>query len=196
MNICLKPHGMFNRQNWIPAVRCLEAALFWASVACHAQPVTVRVDRQGDEIVIDVEAEVSVAPKVAWAVLTDYEHMASFVSSLTASSVVTKKGNSLQVAQAGEQHYGPFRFAFNTVRAVELVPESEIRSRLVKGTFKSFESITRITTRGATTLIIHHGSYVPDTIVPPLIGPAVIREKTAEQFRELIAEMYKHHSGL
>jgi Polyketide cyclase / dehydrase and lipid transport len=175
--------------------RLFAASTLVASLSCHSQPVTVRVERQGDEIVIDVEAKVQVPVKQAWAVLTDYANMASFVSALKSSSIVQQRGNSLQVAQAGEQHHGPFSFAFNTVRAVELVPDKEVRSRLVKGSFKSYEATTRLVSQGATTLIVHHGRYVPDTWVPPFIGPTVIRDKAAEQYAELITEMLKRYSA-
>lgn len=162
-----------------------------AAAASHAQPVVVRVDRQGEQVVIDVEVTVRVASKHVWAVLTDYDHMASFVSALKSSNVLTRRGNSLQVAQAGEQRHGPFHFAFQTVRAVELVPQKEIRPHLISGNFKSYEFTTRLVDKGSTTLIVHHGTYVPDTWVPPVIGPSVIRDKTVEQYGELIAEMLK-----
>lgn len=173
----------------------LAAAALSIAVSAHAQPVTVHVDRQGDEIVVSVEAKVQVSAKHVWAVLTDYENMAGFLSALKSSSVVQRRGNSLQVAQAGEQRHGPFRFAFNSVRAVELVPGKEVRSRLLKGNFKRYESTTRLVDQGAATLIVHQAKYVPDTWVPPGIGPSVIRDKATEQFGELIAEMRKRQAA-
>lgn len=186
---------MHMRQALRRHARLLAASALVGSMSCHSQPVTVRVDRQGDEIVIDVEAKVQVPVKQAWAVLTDYANMATFLSALKSSSVVQRRGNTLQVAQSGEQNHGPFKFAFNTVRAIDLVPDKELRSRLVKGSFKSYEATTRLVDQGATTLIVHHGRYVPDTRVPPFIGPSVIRDKAAEQYTELIAEMLKRQAA-
>lgn len=186
---------MHMRQALRRHARLLAASAMVASFSCHSQPVTVRVERQGDEIVLDVEATVQVTVKQAWVVLTDYGNMASFLSALKSSSVVQRRGNALLVAQAGEQRHGPFHFAFSTVRAVDLVPEKEVRSRLVKGSFKSYEATTRLVDQGATTLIVHHGRYVPDTWIPPFIGPSVIREKAMEQYGELIAEMLKRQSA-
>lgn len=175
--------------------RLLAASALVVSMSCHSQPVTVKVDRQGDEIVIDVEAKVQVPVQQAWAVLTDYANMATFLSALKSSSIIQRRGNTLQVAQSGEQNHGPFKFAFDTVRAIDLVPEKELRSRLVKGSFKSYEATTRLVDQGGTTLIVHHGRYVPDTWVPPFVGPSVIRDKAAEQYAELIAEMLKRHAA-
>lgn len=175
--------------------RLLAALALLATSASHAQPISVRVERQGDEVVIDVEARVQVASKHVWAVLTDYDHMADFLSTMTKSSVIERRGNSLKVAQAGEQQHGPFHFAFDTVRAVDLVPGKEIRSRLVKGSFKSYDSTTRLVEQGAVTLVVHHGRYVPDTWVPPVIGPSVIRDKAEQQYRELIVEMIKRQQA-
>lgn len=168
----------------------LVAALFClGSVGVHAQPVEVRVEMRGEQVVVDVQATVAVRSADAWAVLTDYDHMARFVSALKSSSIVSKKGNSLEVAQAGEARVGFMHFSFFSLRAVQLIPDKEIRSQLIRGDFKSYEFTTRIVDRGASTLITHHGEYVPNSWVPPGLGPSMIKAQTSKQYSELIAEM-------
>ena len=72
-----------------------------AAVAADASPpnVVVNVDQRGDLIVVDVTATVAAPVGVVWGVLTDYAHMASFLSSLKTSAVVSGQGNTVNVEQ-------------------------------------------------------------------------------------------------
>ena len=158
---------------------------------CGAQPIDVRVDRRGELVVVDVEATVAAAPQRVWAVLTDYDHMASYLSMLKSSAIVARDGNTLQVEQTGEAHRAFLHFTFRSLRAVELVPGKEIRSHLISGDFKSYVFTTRIAEKGAQVQISHHGEYVPTRWVPPGIGPALIKGETTRQYEELIAEMLR-----
>lgn len=166
-------------------------ALLAVALSCDAQEVRVRVERRGDAIVIDVDATVAASSSDAWAVFTDYDHMASFLSNLKSSSVVSRHGNSLEVSQSGETRVGFLRFSFGVVRAVELRPLHEIHSRLVQGDFKSYDATTRIVDRPPLVRIIHHGEYVPKAWLPPMIGPAIVESETKKQYQEFIAEILR-----
>jgi hypothetical protein len=172
------------------AAALLAALAAWPA-CCGAQPIEVRVEKRGEMVVVDVEASVAAASQQAWAVLTDYDHMAGYLSMLKSSAVLRRDGNSLQVEQTGEAHRAFLHFTFRSLRAVELVPPKEIRSHLISGDFKSYEFTTRLADKGTHTQISHHGEYVPVNWVPPGIGPALIKEETTKQYQELIAEMLR-----
>ena len=174
----------------IPRELGLAALMLWPCVS-DAQPIEVRVEKRGEFVVVDVEATVAVEPWQAWAVLTDYDHMAGYLSMLKSSAIVKREGNSLHVEQTGEARRAFLHFSFHTVRAVELVPDREIRSQLISGDFKSYAFTTQLKEKDAHTLIVHHGEYVPHTWVPPGIGPALIKAETTKQYEELIAEMLR-----
>ncbi len=171
-------------------VALLAAFALWPACGV-AQPIEVRVEKRGDLVVVDVEATVAAPPQQAWAVLTDYDHMASYLSMLKSSAIVARSGNTLQVEQTGEAHRAFLHFTFRSLRTVELVPGREIRSQLISGDFKSYVFRTRIAAKGAQTQISHHGEYVPTRWVPPGIGPALIKDETTRQYEELIAEMLR-----
>jgi polyketide cyclase/dehydrase/lipid transport protein len=163
--------------------------------AGRAQEITVRVERHGESVVVDVEAHVQGAPREAWAVFTDYDNMASFISNLTASKVLGRKGNVLEVMQSGRSKVGFLTFGFEAVRAVELVPMQEIRSSFVSGDFKAYASTTSLAPAGEGTRIRHHGEYVPKKWLPPLIGPAVIERETKKQYQEFAAEIERRSAA-
>jgi uncharacterized membrane protein len=175
----------------------LVAAVAAAALSAHAAPTTadddiaVNVGRHGNMIVVDVEVPIEATAREAWAVLTDYEHMAAFVSNLRSSAVLRRNGDSLVVEQIGEAKRGLLKFAFETVRAVELTPPREIRSTLVKGEFKSYVFSTRIVDHGSSVTVVNHGEYEPTTWVPPVVGPALIEAETRKQFGELRREVMR-----
>jgi ribosome-associated toxin RatA of RatAB toxin-antitoxin module len=165
------------------------ALLVLVPAVCAAQDVSVKVQRHGDTIVVDVEATVAAPVRDAWSVFTDYDHMSSFISNIKQSRVIARKGNSLEVEQSGETKVAFLHFGFAAVRAVELVPMQEIRSSLVSGDFKAYSSTTRVAATPSGVQISHHGEYVPKSWLPPLIGPAVVESETRKQYREFIAEI-------
>ena len=165
------------------------ALVLLCSLGASAQEIVVKVERHGESVVVDVEAHVAGGLREAWAVFTDYENMASFITNLSASKVLERKDNELQVMQSGQTKVAFLTFGFEAVRAVELVPMREIRSSLVSGDFKSYASTTSLAPTDQGTRIRHHGEYVPKKWLPPLIGPAVIERETKKQYQEFAAEI-------
>ena len=153
--------------------------------------IQVRVSKDGPEITVDVDCPVKTSVAVAWEVLTDYDHMASFVSNLEESRVQSRAGPTLQVYQKGAAMRGPLKITFETVREVELVPHQEIRSRLIEGDLKASAFTTRIVDDGVLIHVINSGRYTPKIWVPPLIGPALIAAETRKQFSEIRAEILR-----
>ena len=72
----------------------------------------MRVERNGDAVVVDVDAQMPGTLRETWAVFTDYENMASFITNLTASKIVARKEHSLEVMQAGSTKVGFMTFGF------------------------------------------------------------------------------------
>lgn len=191
-------HDRGLRHDSPPAMRTLAlpfALLVLLSTGAAAQEITVRVERHGESVIVDVEAHVPGALREAWAVFTDYDNMASFISNLTASKVLERKDHVLEVMQSGRTKVGFLSFGFEAVRAVELVPMHEIRSSLVSGDFKAYTSTTSLAPTSQGTQIRHHGEYVPKKWLPPLIGPAVIERETKKQYQEFAAEIERRSAA-
>jgi hypothetical protein len=169
--------------------------LLLAAPVCFAQDIHVRVERRGEAVIVDVDAHMPGALRVAWAVFTDYDHMAAFITNLTTSKVLSRKDDVLDVMQSGQTKVGFMTFGFEAVRAVELVPMREIRSNLVSGDFKAYMSTTSLAPAAGGTRVRHHGEYVPKSWLPPLIGPAVIERETRKQYQEFAAEIERRNGA-
>lgn len=153
--------------------------------------IAVHVRKEGSEVVVDVDCPVHAPRPVVWDVLTDYDNMSSFLSNVQYSGVRDRVDNKLTVRQKGKASRGPFSFAFDNVRAVELLPYTEIRSELISGDLKASSFTTRIIDRDGIVHIINAGRYTPNLWVPPLIGPAVIEAETRKQFGEIRTEILR-----
>jgi hypothetical protein len=155
------------------------------------QDIEVQVHKDGQVIAVDVDCPVDAPWKIAWEVLTDYDHMARFISNLDYSGVDTRVDNVLRVHQKGKAARGPLELTFDYVREIELVPDREIRSRLISGELKSSEFTTRIVEVAGRVHILNRGTYQPKMWVPPLIGPVLIEAETKKQFGEIRTEILR-----
>lgn len=153
--------------------------------------IDVAVHRDGETIVVDVSLVVEASPREAWDVLTDYDHMTRFISSLTMSRVLGHINGRLLVAQTSRFRFGLLALNFDSVREIELTPLREIRSKLVSGDMKASAFTTRLVAEDGTTRIINHARFIPDRWIPPVIGLAVLRADTRRQFSELRAEILR-----
>lgn len=166
-----------------------------AAAASDDSDIAVRVTKDGPTIHVAVDCPVSVPRAVAWEVLTDYEHMPRFVTNLQESVVRMHMGNRMQVFQRGKASRGPLSISFENLREVDLVPQSEIRSKMISGETMPAEFTTRIEERGGTIHVMHTGKYTPSMWVPPVVGPSLIEAETRKQYGELRGEMLRRAAG-
>jgi hypothetical protein len=171
--------------------------IVWAACAQAASPavpdaeIVVHVAKDGPAILVDVDCPVQAPFPVVWEVLTDYDHMSTFISNLQQSTVESRDGNVLTVRQRGKASLGPFSVEFDGVRVVEILSFDEIRSHHVSGDLKSSEFTTRVIDIDGTLHVVNHGRYTPNRWVPPLIGPALIAAETRKQFDEIRREILR-----
>jgi hypothetical protein len=174
---------------------CLLCVLAIASApavgAADDSDIVVHVELRGRAVVVDVAMPVEAMPLEAWQVMTDYDHMARFVSNLDESKVLSRVGDTLTVFQKGTATRGPLSFSFENVREIVLTPYREIRSRMISGDLESSEFTTRVMESNGFTQITNHGEFVPKIWVPPVIGPSLIAAETRRQFGQLRTEILR-----
>jgi hypothetical protein len=153
--------------------------------------IRVDVKTSGETITVDVVTFVRVPQRDAWDVLTDFDRMAAIVSNLKSSRVLERNGTRVVVEQKGAQTEGFLHFEFETVREIELVPYSNMTSRLLRGSLKRMEGWTRLTPSENGTLLVSHGEFETGQWLPPVVGPLFIRNATHRQYEEMRSEMIR-----
>jgi len=170
------------------------ALLLCAAVADAAELLRdANVNAWRAEGVIHVEASfhVDVSPALAWRVMTDYEHMAQFIPTMTQSRVLSATNDRLTVLQKGVARLAWFSHDWEVEREVTLEPEVTIRSRALRGNVKRMEMESHLSPEDGGVRIRYQALTVPDFWVPPLIGPALMKSQVTEQFTALAAEMHR-----
>lgn len=178
--------------------RLLCALLFLLAVHAntHAElesqnDIVILAQKSGESVFVSVNFTVQASPEEVWEVLTDFDHIAQFVSNVQSSKIVNKSEGKLQVSQAGRAAHGPLSFAFDSVQEFELKPFKEIRSRLISGSMRKLDGVTQLIPHGAETNIIYHGTSIPNVWVPPLIGTQFIEAEVRDQYREMRNEIMR-----
>ena len=150
----------------------------------------VQVQPVGQGFSVDFSIHTPVSQALAWAVLTDFEHMGQFLPGLTSSQVAERSETMVKVSQAGVVRYGLFSSAFESIREITITPRSQIRSHSIGGTVQS-DSLMQLQPEGEGTHLTYHADVVPGRWFPPLVGPAVARRETSEQFSAMLREMLR-----
>lgn len=166
----------------------------WADTA-PADNAVVKVQKNGDTVIIDLSITVSVTPQEAWDVLVDFDHMTQFNHNLEISQVLEKNGDQWKVQQKGKTTHGGFSFSFDSVKQVTLKPYESIQSHLLSGTLKKHESLTTLSPDGKGTHIVYHAESISGVWVPPLLGTSVVEDEVRKQFQDMEGEMLKRKAA-
>lgn len=156
--------------------------------------IDVKVNVDGDVVRVDASLVMNASLPEVWAVMTDFDHMARFISNLKSSSAVAGAGNLVTVSQTGEATFGPMRYKFESVREIRLWPMERVQSRMLTGNMKRFEGTTLLVPEATGTRVHYHSEAVPKAWIPPLIGVGFIERETREQFAEFRVEVMRRAS--
>ena len=184
--------GFAKRVEWSVLIALLLSVLPVAAWAVNTDlDIVVHARKDGQDIEVDVDCPVDAPRSVVWDVLTDYDHMAQFITNLELSGILDRADH---VHQKGKASRGFLTLAFDNVREIELVPHHEIRSRLISGDLKASAFTTRIVEVAGRVHIVNSGNYTPNLWVPPILGTALIETETQNQFGQIRREILRRYA--
>ncbi len=175
------------------------SALFMATALADPRQdkdIEVKVKIAGENVIVDLTLVVPATRQEVWAVLTDFEHMADFVSNLKESKVVSVSGDTLKIFQRGSAMYGPISFPFESTREIRLTPFDKIQSHMISGNMRKMEGTTQLVDEGGQTRIIYHTDTIQEVWIPPVAGKIFIEHEIREQFHEMRNEIIKRKRAL
>ena len=153
--------------------------------------IAVNVQINGETVIVDLSMYVAATPRQAWAVLTDFEHMASFITNLKESRVISTSESTAKIYQRGVASFGLANFPFESTRELLLTPFDTIQSHMISGSMRKMDGTTQLIEEAGRTKIILHSESIPGNWIPPIIGKTFIEHETREQFREIRTEVLK-----
>jgi hypothetical protein len=169
-------------------------ALFLAAAPAWPADIEVDVRRSGDVFTIVARAEFEGAVALTWEVLTDYGRYPRFISELTQSRVLARKGREVQVDQKGEARFLFLSYPLDARLAVTERPYERVSSRAVAGSFREMRNTYELEGREGRVILRYTGRLVPDFHVPPVIGTLALRHHVEAMFVALVEEMERRNA--
>lgn len=153
--------------------------------------VSIRTSHEGEFVTVSASAVMRVDPRIAWAVLSDYDHLAQFIPDMKSSRVVSRDGHKLRVEQTGEVGFIFYKQPVTVTLEVDEEPPRRITARGVEGNVKGLESYYELHASGPEVRLDYAGRFDPDFAIPPLIGMPVMRRVIERRFRAMVEEIQR-----
>jgi ribosome-associated toxin RatA of RatAB toxin-antitoxin module len=172
------------------AAFALAAAL---SLSSRAGPpeLAIQIERQGEFITVNASALMQVDARIAWEVLSDYDHLAQFIPDMKSSRVVSRTGNRVVVEQKGVFGFFFYRQAVDVTLEVQEQPQRRIDARRIAGNIRDLETRYELETAAAGVRFDYSGRFVPNFSLPPLIGMPIVRRIVERRFRAMVDEIVR-----
>lgn len=164
-----------------------------ASAESAVSSIDVRQTAAG--YVADLVMHAPVPREVAFDVLVDFEHMASWVPNLRESRVLKRSADRLTVEQSGVARFGALALPFVIVREIEFAALDSIHSTQVKGSMKRLESRMRLAAEPAGTRLDYHIELTPGFASAAVLSKSFLEHELREQFDAIIAEMVRRNGA-
>lgn len=160
-----------------------------AAVALGADDLWVDVDRNGSTFAVHAVATVAAPISTVWQVLTDYDHLASFIPGLSRSVVQTRDADRVVVEQRGEARFLVFSYPIEVRLEIIESPTDSIVSRSIEGNLKRMQGRYELRKAAGGIQLRYSGELEPDFRLPPVIGSLAVRTMVEEQFGAMVAEI-------
>lgn len=162
-----------------------------AAGATAIQSIDISEDSGGYVVNIVMFAPVPVG--VAWAVLTDFDHMASWVPNVRESRIVGNESNIVTIEQRGTAKFGIASFPYVSVREMTLDPQRTVRAKQIKGSMKRLESLMTLTSEDHGTKLTYRLEMVPSSLAAAVLSKDLLAHDLSEQFTAIIQEMIRRN---
>jgi carbon monoxide dehydrogenase subunit G len=167
------------------------AAVWSASSPAEVQDVQIHTTRDGGFVIVSASAVMKVDPHVAWAVLSDYDHLAGFIPDMKSSRVVSRQGNLVRVEQKGDVGFLFYKEPVSMLLEVREEPPTRIFARGIEGNIKGLETRYELHHSDAGTKLVYAGRFEPDFSIPPLIGMPLVNRLIERRFRAMVNEIQR-----
>ncbi|SEB13566.1 SRPBCC family protein [Variovorax sp. YR216] len=171
-------------------VALLLAGALCVPAAANVPQVEIETNGQGDDITVTASAEMLVDARIAWDVITDYDHLAEFIPYMRSSRVVQRDADRVVIEQTGMFSFLFYKQRVQAQLAVVESPPRRVMAHAVGGNLREMEGRYTLEKLPAGTVRLSYSArLVPDFAVPPLIGKAVMRTVLADQFSAMVREI-------
>ncbi|HET9467098.1 MAG TPA: SRPBCC family protein [Vicinamibacterales bacterium] len=154
-------------------------------------PVSVDVARGADQAyVVDAAFDVNVPTPLAWEVLTDYEGIGRFVSSIRQSTIRKREAGRVLLEQHGVGRAWIVSLPMHVVLDVREQEQRVLAFRDVCGkSFATYEGMWELTTIGSGTRVLYRLKADPNGRQPAMLARSAIRGSVKKLLDEVRSEI-------
>lgn len=167
------------------------AALTAMLAAAAAAGTTAELKRVGDVYKVTASFETAAPPAAVFAVLTDYEGMTRFVSSMERSRVLCRKGSHVVLLQRGSGRFLWVKRSVALTLEVEEEPPTRVSFREVEGgAFKRYAGSWTVEPAGGGSVVRYDLDAEPDgSLGPRFAARSVLGKNVATLIDEVKLEV-------
>jgi ribosome-associated toxin RatA of RatAB toxin-antitoxin module len=173
------------------SVRSVFLIVALAHGAALAQEINIRAEREGSFVTVSAWVVMRADQRIAWAVLSDYDHLAKFIPDMKTSRVLSRDGNKLRVEQKGDVGFFFYREPVNVILEVLEDPPRRITARAVEGNVRTLETRYDLQPADSGVRLDYSGRFEPNFAIPPLIGMPLVRRLIERRFRAMVEEIQR-----
>ena len=174
------------------AAVCFALAVAPGLVRAAAAPaIETRIERQGEYITVNASALMQVDSRIAWEVLSDYDHLAQFIPDMKSSRVMSRDGNRVRVEQKGDFGFFFYRQPVEVMLEVVEEPRRRIDARRISGNIRDLQTRYELNASDAGVKLDYVGRFIPEFSVPPFFGMAMVRRIIERRFRAMVEEIVR-----
>jgi ribosome-associated toxin RatA of RatAB toxin-antitoxin module len=172
----------------------------WMTALWADEELAWSIAIERDKDVIEIESSIvlgSVAPEMAWTVLTDYDQIASYTSRLVLSEIVgqTDDGKRL-IHQVSRDKWSVFSKKMEITMAVEETHLQQIQFEAISGDFEFHSGFWKIEPLDAGCRVHFHSKSKPKDKLPVLVGGRILRRATEETLDAISNEMLRRSADI
>jgi carbon monoxide dehydrogenase subunit G len=183
--------GMKHRRPLYPSVWIVVLSILGASALGANTPVSVDVERGTDKTyVVEAAFDVDAPATIAWEVLTDYEGIGRFVSSIRQSTVKQRSGGRVLLEQHGVGREWIVSLPMHVVLDVREQDQRVVAFSDVCGkSFTTYEGTWELITIGSGTRVIYRLKADPTGRQPAMLAKSAIKGSVRQLLDEVRQEI-------
>ena len=161
-----------------------------APMPALAKPAaTGGAEMQGAQVISWGRVVAGADAEQAFAVITDYDHMADFLPGMLSSKVVGRRGHSVVIEQSVQETLLFFKQRIDVRLEVNESPPTRLTITSLAGSFKSFTGVYELTRLDGGTLIEYRARFVPDFELPNVVGLYAVQRSLQRYLTALAVEI-------
>ncbi|WP_157670784.1 SRPBCC family protein [Chitinibacter sp. GC72] len=153
--------------------------------------VSVQASERDGHVLFNAQFLAPVTQAQAFAVLSDFDHMAEFMPNMSQSKVLSRQGNHWHIRQQGQLQLGPISMTLDSERDIEIQPMEQITARSINSSNGAFSSRMQLQAQGRYTQMNYQADWIPNSALMRTLGKQHLQTHIAQQFGAMQKEMLR-----